>query len=322
MDYVKRNLKDILLYGGSGLCIFFIALYLTLPYEKIIGDRIDDVEARLGIKLDMESISPVLPIGIKAKGVRFTSPRLTGGKALSIDRFKIKIPALSLLFFPFSRSLTYNFSSEIGKGEIDGILYCSRRSSKIALNVKSLDVEGLSPLMASLGFSVKGLLNLKLAVAGDTGIGDLNIFATKGEIELNALDFSIQAMPPDSESEEFQSFSSSPLLMALSMQPISLTKLISRFVIDKGVIELKEFRVEKQGLNGKISGSIKLGEPVDSSLLDLNLDLSFTNEENLLRPILMMQGSAIGCPLQPDNTVSCRLNGTIAQLAGGVPPSY
>lgn len=316
LDYIKKNIKSVLIYTAFGFFIYVLALYLSFPYEKISARLIKNIEKQYDITLKIGSVSPRLLIGFKAEKIELSGRTLTSGKPLNFNSLKVSIPTLGLILYPFTRSISYNFSAIIQKGSLKGFIRTSKTGVDIALGAKSLNLESVAPLFANTGILISGTADGRLLTTIDKkDFANYSLLKGRGELSLNTVNLSIQSQPPASGStEESYQTTSSSFMTFLAAMPISFSKLESKIVLNNGILEIKDLSIEREGLTGKITGVVKLESYFQNSILDISLNLKLASDEKLLRPLLSLYGGTIGCPLNPDNTVSCKIRKSIREL--------
>ena len=310
LDYVKKNLRDVIAFGVLGLFVFILGVFLKFPYEKVFNGAISNIERQYNLSLKIESISPSLPIGIKAENIEFSGRDFTAGKPLKLESLKIKIPIIGLILYPFTKSLSYKFAAALQKGTISGNVRNGKSSLDLSIESSSLNLESVAPLTSRSGLLLSGIANLKFVSAiPKTDPAKFDILKGRGEINFDATNFSIQGQP--SQGQE----TGSSFMTMLSAMPISFSKVSTKAILNSGIIEIRELNIEREGLTGKLNGVVKLSEAIEDSILDISLNLNLSPTEGLVRPLLSIYGQNIGCPLNPDNSVSCKIKGTIRQLA-------
>lgn len=312
IDYIRRNLKNIVIYLLFGLLVYGIAIYLTFPYEKIVSGFVSDLERQHNIIIKTDSISPILPLGVKAKGVQFASHEITGGQFLKLNTVKATVPIIGLLLYPFTSSISSDFFVGFPKGRLKGLARVDKDILDLSLNAKDLDLSSIKPVLSQSGLILEGMANADIITSMNKRTFARSALqatlAGRGEFNLEIRNFKIkmgQASYGGGSLGQMTSF--------LGMIPV-IPLIKTKAVLNNGLIQFKDLYVEKEGLKGNIRGVIKLEQRTMDTMIDLTLNLTLEPDESLLRPMLSLYGQAIGCPLNPNNTVSCKINGTIAEL--------
>ncbi len=313
IDYIKNNFKTVLIFGGLGLAVYLFTIYLTFPYERIFDSYIEEVQHRYNMELKTSRVSPALPLGIKAESVLFSSLDITGGETIKLDELVVKIPVLGAILYPFTKAINLNYKIELGKGSVSGNFRANKETANINLETRSLDLKSIEPLMSSAGISFKGNAKSSLSTTMNrealSNFNSAQFFNSEGELDIDITDFKIEGKPIST-----QSYSDSSQFMGfLGMLPV-FSKIKFKMVINKGLLQIRDLYVEKEGLKGNIKGGVRIQPDLLDSIIDINMDLKLAPTESLIKPLLELYGRAIGCPLNTDNSVSCKINGTVGEI--------
>jgi type II secretion system protein N len=310
-ELARKNLKDVIIWGSGFVVVYLIFLFLFFPFEKIFSGVFNDIERQHRIKIVAGEISPRIPLGVSCENVQISGPRLTGGKTVKLDKVNLNVGVFSLILYPFTRNISFDFYMEQGKGSAEGSFASGKDTNIIGVKTESLNLEGFAPLLSQYNFSLAGTLDASILIilkADKNNRVDFSKIA--GEVDIKAASLSVNL-----NADWCSRNQNNDTINLLCSIPLNLSSLEPKAEIKDGVIILKSLSLQREGLSGNIQGKIKLEREIPDTYLDLDINLKLATNETLVRSFLMMKGQSFGCPLNPDGTAICKLRGIFREIS-------
>jgi len=255
------------LYALFAAVFFLFFLFPSENIKKAAGDRFE--RAYPPYQLRMEALRLTLPPGIHITGATL----MDKSEALvNVTQLKL-LPKLSRLI---RGQLSVQFHGNAYEGVFNGDVDCRKSSwdqaEKLALNVERLKIKQAAVKAIEGSPVVSGLLggNLTYSQAEKTG-GAL-------DASLSLLDATLGL----------------PALSA-QMGDITFSKVEVTFSVERETLNFRQFVFTGPQMEGAITGTVRLFDPVSKSNLNLQLDISIRPEyqEKLsqLIPLVLLQNS-------------------------------
>ncbi len=246
---------------------FFLSLFFTLPYEEIKNRLIYEVSSRGYGLLSVSRLSYAMPFGLEFEDLSFS--RIQGDRKieyLKSERLLIRQSVFSLLF----GRLDMNFKGKFYEGEASGYYIDKNKNKHISIKFENINISEYSPLKTLLGTGVDGKLNGRINIDGPV----VNLRESQGRVELNIENLK-------TEESEAMHFIKIP---ALNIRSISCS-----LVLEGGKVKSEGITLNGD-IEGTISGEVILRYPIATSLLNLSMNIKFSDAlyekiGNLIEPL-------------------------------------
>ncbi len=238
-----RSAKRFFIYFILVAAATFFFLYHLFPSDaakKYIGLQVNKIDP--GLSLAIDDIKPLLAIGFRCDG---TTLYHLNDALFDAAHITITLRPLSL----FNPDITLSFSTDAYEGRIAGKIDVSKKSSDrqitINANLSSIQLKNIPGLKKLLDRSILGRLNGDMTFTGKGLSG-------RGSAKLNLSDCKV----------------------ALSSPLMNVDQLAFRHIdADLGFVnrrlEIKKCIFKGQQMDGMISGTINLGNPLEKSTLSV-----------------------------------------------------
>jgi type II secretion system protein N len=289
----RRVLRRVATYGSVFSAVFFLTVYWTFPYHLIAGRLVGEVERALGVKLEMQSLSPHWGLGLRAQDVVIvTSPADGEAMRIDIERFTARLkPIDSLLGGP---SVAFDVRSEMG------------RLSGSAQRTRSQDV-GLDVNLA--GFSLGHVPGL----AERLGVGLLG--AVSGNVAVSLPEGRVEEISGVADLRIDEAGIGGGMISGATIPPIDLGDLTPRLVAEAGTLRFEpSLTVSSNDLDAEVSGTLQLRAAFATSRSDLVLRFrptdAFWDANQMLAGLAqaMLRGAQ-----QSDGFYAYRMSGAIGR---------
>ncbi len=276
-----RRILPWVLYPLFYLFAFVVFVRLTFPYERIKERVISAFVASQktpGKRLEIDELSGYGIFGIEAEGVRLiTDPPAGAGvvepasteagdkegkasgpkpKVLAFESVRVSVAALRRLFGTW----VISYSADVGGGEIEGTFFQNSERAEIDVEAHDVDVTGQSFLEDLAGLPLDGVLKGTAHLVLPEG----KMKAAEGNVELL-----IENLAVGDGKAKIRDTIALPKLQAgnLNLKAEAL----------EGRLAIKELATQGPDFELNADGSMRLRDPFDSSIADLNLGFKFTD---------------------------------------------
>ncbi|RLB46603.1 MAG: type II secretion system protein GspN [Deltaproteobacteria bacterium] len=267
----KRILRVVGYAGFFSLCFFFFA-YWTFPYDRVKDFIIQEVERPVGpggrrvasgALLSIEELSPSFVTGVDVTGVRYTiqpdDPE-EDPTIVMIEEASARVSLLSLI--TGGLGLTFDLGLT-GGGTVEGQYEKSDTTQHIELAIADVNLLTIGVIRDLVGLPIRGKLG---------GTVDLTL-AEEATETTGAIDLKIEGLTiGDSEAK----FPIGGMSEGITIEEIDAGDLQLTVAVEEGVAEIEEMSTNGPDLHLAASGSVRLGQPVTRSRLDLLLRVKFT----------------------------------------------
>jgi type II secretion system protein N len=276
-----RRILPWVLYPLFYLFAFVVFVRLTFPYERI-KDRVlatfSASQKQPGKRLEIDELGGYGIFGIEATGVRLiTDP--PGGqvpvtttdtdkdaagaktdrpkpKVLAFDSVQVSVAVLRQLF----GTMFVTYSAEIGGGEIEGTFLQDSERAEIDVEAQDVNVTGQSFLEDLAGLPLEGVLK---------GTARLTLPEGKMKSAEGTIDMSIESLAVGDGKAKIRDTIALPRLEAGNLN-------LNAEVVE-GRLTLKELASQGKDFELNADGSMRLRDPFDGSIADLNVAFKFTD---------------------------------------------
>ncbi len=273
------------------LLSLLIFVRLTFPYERVKDRIIAEFEASQkepGKRLEIDELSGYWLFGIEAEGVRLISEppaHATSGKkdekapaarVLAIDSVEVSVAILRRLF----GTLYVTFSAEIGGGEIEGTFIQDDQRAEIEVEGQDVNVAGLSLLEDVVELPLEGTL-----------AGTVHLVLPEGKMKLAEGDFEL------SISDLAVGDGKAKIRDTIALPKLRAGDLNLKAEASEGRLDVKELSAKGPDFELSADGNIRLRDPFDRSLSDLNVGFKFAdaykNKNDMTRGLFGAPGSKV-----------------------------
>ncbi len=274
-----RRILPWVLYPAFYLFAFVLFVRITFPYERIKERAIAAFAASqkaAGKRLEIDALSGYGIFGLEAEGVRLiTDPPAGSGvalpaaddakdgkesgpkpKVLAFDSVRVSLAALRRLFGTW----VVSYSADIGGGEIEGTFFQDSEKAKVDVEASDVDVAGQSFLEDLAGLPLDGVLKGQVHLILPEG----KMKAAEGSIELF-----IENLAVGDGKAKIRDTIALPKLQAGNLK-------LKAEAVD-GRLTVKEFSTKGPDFEFSTDGTMRLRDPFDSSIADLNTSFRFTD---------------------------------------------
>jgi type II secretion system protein N len=259
-------------YGAFYWFALIVFAYLTFPYERLKDRIIQEFNARQtgpdALRLELDSISSYWFTGVEADGIRLISPPKPASPSaepsaappkpsvLSIDSAHARVSILPLLI----GSVRIGFGASAFDGSISGQTYESDGARRLELELEDLGLNKATLLADIVGLPLAGTLGGQVEFALPEG----KLAKADGTIKLK-----IKGLSAGDGKAKIRDTIALPKVEAgdLTLEGESTT----------GQLKIVDFSASGPDLELSSEGSVRLRDPMQSSLLTLTARFRFTD---------------------------------------------
>jgi type II secretion system protein N len=293
--------------AAFGLFVFFLVLFLTLPYGRL-KDYLVALAEQQGYDVEVKSQGPALGLGIRLKDVIVATRPSGGGKPtrIAIPGAKVRWSLLGAL----AGRKTFQVSANVFGGDLDVESSRSKTESALHVSATAIDLSELPWVKAAINLPLFGKLEMKL----DEKMPGLRAAATVGSLTWTCSACAL------GDGKAKLIIRDNPLLAeGLGLPKIRLGDFVGRVAIDKGVGRLQGVQAKSPDGELFVEGEIKLNDSLASSSMDLyvrfKLSDALLKSSEKLRTI--MEIAAAGGK-RPDGLYGFRISGPLNHLGAPV----
>lgn len=263
------------------VCLVLFAR-LTFPYDRVKHRILAEFHARQTgpnpKQLEIDDVSGHWLFGVEAEGVRLITPPPPATpnddpdaakpkpRVLSIDALYGSVSVLRLIF----GTTAVDFGLEIGDGGLEGNFVRSSDASSLVLDISDLSVAGLGPLEELVQLPLEGVLGGHVEFSMPEG----KLEESEGKVELT-----IDTLQVGDGKAKIRD------TIALPKLRVGTLTLAAEAV--QGKLDVKELSANGPDFQLKSDGSVRLRDPVSTSVADLRMHFKFkeayTNKNDMTR---------------------------------------
>lgn len=246
---MKRVLtKKVIGYFLWGLILATILIVWKFPYGSL-QKRLDAVaRTRLGLRFEVTDASPTLPPGLKLAKCTVRSIQPGSKPFLAATQVYVRFKLLPLLKGDLALALRSKVYGGSLRGDVRLAPFYDMRQYRLRLRGETLRLDEQADISALLGRQLSGQISGDLELQGDLG----DIVNATGGGELQLVDGSC---PIDS-----------PYLTTKFLEGLEVS---TAFTLSDGILKVSSCQFEGSGLEGTLSGEIKLQSRLTGSILNL-----------------------------------------------------
>lgn len=260
-------------YGAFYWAALVLFAYITFPYERLKDRVIQEFNARQtgpdAMRLELDSIGPYWLSGVEASGIRLISPpkpattpvssdAATAPKSgvLSIDSAHARVGILPLLF----GSVRLNFGADAFDGSLSGQTSESDGTRRMEVEIEDIALNKATLLADIVGLPLAGMLGGKLEFALPEG----KLAKADGIVNLKITGLSAG----DGKAK---------IRDVLALPKVEAGDLTLEGEASSGQLKITNFSASGPDLELSSEGSIRLRDPMQSSLLSLTARFKFSD---------------------------------------------
>jgi type II secretion system protein N len=268
---MKANAKRWVGYLGYPTVYFLMLGFFarcTFPYDQVRDRLVAEFNAKQassGMRLEIAEMSGYWLSGIEAEGVKLTrTATADGGGTPSAEEQKPKVTVIDELYGSVSLvrllfgKIAGSFGATIQSGEIEGNFSSSETEQSLAVKLRQVGVGDIPILSDLAGLPLKGTVDGQLEVV----LPEKKPGKAEGNVELNITGLAAG----DGKAKVLK-------VIALPELKVGSLKLVA--TITDGRVKFDTVTAKGPDFEMVMDGSIRLREPVTSSMLDLGMRFSF-----------------------------------------------
>ena len=263
----KQVLKGFLypvFYCGS--LLFFLAL--TFPFERLKDRLVAEFNARqpagAGTRLEVDDMSGYWLSGIEAQGVRMIGPTPAPGedgkpreaRVIKLNDIHARVSLLKLMF----GTVQISFGGEAFGGTISGSTSDADGARNVSLELEGVNVNDLPMLRDVVGLPLEG----KVSGTVDLKLPESKLAKAEGKIELKIVDLAIG----DGKAK---------IRETIALPKVQAGELALEAEASEGRLKIGKLGASGKDLDLVADGSIRLRDPVETSLAELSLRFKFSD---------------------------------------------
>jgi len=276
--FIQEQRKQILVIGGYiayGLALFLFFAYLTFPFNDMRGRVESLLEDSLLTGVSIKAIEPSIIPGLILKGITISNSIDGGGPAIRIDKLRIRIGLLPLLWGSYRWSGKMSLYGGQGWGRVK----YRRNFLDINMDFKGINLEDMDYTEKRWGLKFKGALSAGIKFTGSTT--DASQLKGKAYLSLKG-----------------GGMGESSFFSILTIPAIDFEDTEAKMVFSSGRGVLEEFHLKGKDVDCVLSGDIILQSSISQSLLGLKgrfkLSESFAGSFSSFLPYVNLQKDGQG----------------------------
>lgn len=248
------------------LAVLFLCIRCTFPYERVKDRIVAEFEAaqkQPGKRLEIDELGGHWLFGVKAKGVRLiTDPPASASadaparpKVMELDSLKVSVGIFRRLLGTWAVS----YQAELGGGEIDGTFFQNAERAEIDARTEEVGVAGLSVLEDLVELPLDGVLNGSIRFVLPEG----KMSQAEGEVDLTISGLAVG----DGKAK---------IRNTIALPRLEAGDLVLKATALEGRLNVQEFNAKGPDFELQSDGNVRLRDPFDGSIADLNVAFKFT----------------------------------------------
>jgi type II secretion system protein N len=235
------------LYGAFTLAVFCIALAYSLPHDLIARRIVGDATAAAPVDVAFREVGLAFPNGYRFRGLTLTGKTLPELR-VGIDELTVRAPIGNLL----TGARAAAFAGELLGGEVAGTVAERGAGAAVELHVEDLDLaQASAALLLPPPAQVAGRATIDLDLAGD----GRSTRSSRGEVRLDVRGLALTKL----------------VVQGITVPDLAFAEVRGRAKIEGTTLQIQELQAEGPDGDVGISGSIVIREPVEQSVLNLEL---------------------------------------------------
>jgi type II secretion system protein N len=298
-----RILRAFGLRVGFGVLVFFIAFYLSFPYDRV-KDQVTAEASQQDLDVQIDSAGPIVGLGIAFEDI-LVSTRPTDGSKPS----KLRIDGVRVSLSPLARLLggeAYSVSADALGGDIDIDWELDKTKSALAVKAEEISMADLPGVKETINLPLAGKLGLTI---------DLAMPGNKNSAATGIVRWTCAACAIGDGKSKFKVAGNPMLSEGLSLPRLKLGDFNGRIVFEKGLGKLQAVQARSPDGELAIEGEIRLADQLAYSQVDLYIrfklsDALLKSSDKLQLILQLIEGMG----KRPDGFYGLRLTGSIGRL--------
>ncbi len=334
---VRRILKW-MLYPLFYFVAFACFAIWTFPYERLKDRLVAEFNARqpagTGTRLEIEDMSGYWLSGVEAEGVKLTTPppapqpgdegKPKEARVMKIEQIHVRVSLLHLLF----GTKEISFGGDVFGGSVDGYTSDADDARTIKVELEGVAVSDLPVLPEVVGLPLGGTLSGSV----DLRLPESKLSKAEGKIELTIADLTI------GDGKE-------KIRNTIALPKLEAGELKLEAEASDGRLKIEKLNGSGKHLEVVSEGTIRLRDPLDTSLVELGLRFKFSDayktQDDMTKGLFGEPGSPVPGVFdldaknkrakRPDGFYAFRMTGPLGKLdmspsplgaaGGAAPPS-
>ncbi len=296
---VKKILRAVLypLFYSVLLFLFFI---WTFPYDRLKERVLAEFNASQplgnGTRMEIDALDGYWLSGIEAEGVRLISPprpvsesddedgdekekekkpKKPEPKVVEIDAVHARVSLLRLLF----GTTHVSFGADAFGGELSGFTSDADDARTLEIELESVGLTDMPMLASAVGLPMTGAMTGRVELT----LPEQKLSQAAGLINLTAVDVTIG----DGKAK---------IRDTIALPKLDAGELVIEATVEEGRVDIEKLTAKGPDFELDANGKIRLRDPFESSLVELNLRFKFTdaykNKNDMTRGLFGTPGSS------------------------------
>ncbi len=244
-----RPSREFLGYAFFTVATFALALVYTLPHQLIARRVVSEATAEAPLRITFTDVSFTLPLGYHFENVQLV-PRENPAQRIDVSEVTVWAPLLSVLTGNLG---AVGFSGRLYGGHFAGDASNDAGTVTTAATFEDIDLASLSAQLLPAPGVIGGEVSLAIDLAGD----GRTTRSSQGTIELSARDISLEGI----------------VAQGFVVPDLRFAALRARAGLRGNRLEIETFEADGDELRLGAEGSVLIREPVDRSVLNLEVDI-------------------------------------------------
>lgn len=258
-------------YLGIFLLCYTIFLIFTFPYDLLAKGIMHKTKSQLPVPVNVESISPSLPLGVKISGIEIGP--LANGQTALIDSLTLKASLLRLI----SKTLDVNAEANLYGGKLQFDYLGDKNAGEGVLRIISINIQELMPTFVQTSWKFAGEIGGKIDFSANLARPN----ESSAKIKLNSANFAVN----------IANITINNVKIPVPAGDFKFTKVEADLELKKGgALIVKTFHMEGDPCGFDITGQVNINYlNYMESGLDLQVALNPNEEFKLKLPFDLLQ---------------------------------
>ena len=288
-----KKILQLVLYPLFYCFVLFLFFYWTFPFDRLKDRLLVEFNSKqlggAGTRMEIDDVSGYWLSGIEAEGIRLVSPPPPPGsedeanegdkkkaepKVVTIDSAHARVSLLRLLF----GTKHISFGADAFGGQISGFTSDADQARKIELELDAVGLNDFPIFKDAIGLPMTGSLTGTV----DLLLPEQKLSQAEGAISLSATEVSIG----DGKAK---------IRDTIALPKLDAGELVLEAEVSEGRVDVQKLTAKGTDFELVADGKIRLREPFETSLVELNLRFKFSdaykNKNDMTRGLFGTPGS-------------------------------
>jgi len=264
-----KKLMKAVLYPTFYFGTLTLFLLWSFPYDRLKDRLVAEFNARqpagAGTRLEIEKMSGYWLSGVEAQGVKLHSPpsapdeegKVKDGRVVVVDDIHLRVSIFRLLV----GTLNVAFGGEAFGGSLSGHTSDADGARSFALELDGVSVGELPLLREVVGLPIEG----KLSGSIDLRMPEAKLSKAEGKIDLKIVELALG----DGKAK---------IRDTIALPRMEAGELVLQAEATEGRLKVDKLSASGSDLELAADGSVRLREPLDTSLAELSLRFKFADK--------------------------------------------